>query len=122
MALNSNNCSSNKLVAEQQEDVEEIKVIENTIETNIETDREVDTGIPMDQDKNIENYLENSKCVGEVGGGLGFIKELEHSFNLDNSVESQDDFTRDLVATFSREKEIQKVSGKNADDVFLEPA
>ena len=50
------------------------------------------------------------------------IKELEHSFNLDNSVESHDDFTGDLVATFSREKEIQKVSWKNADDVFLEPA
>ena len=92
------------------------------IETNVETDGEVDTGIPVDQDENVEDYLENSKGVGEVGGGLSFIKELEHSFNLGNSVESEDDFTRDLVATFSREKEIQKVSGKNADDVFLEPA
>ena len=92
------------------------------VETNVETDGEVNTGIPVDQDKNVENYLQNSKCVGEVGGGLGFIKELEHSFNLDNSVESHDDFTRDLVATFSREKEIQEVSRKDADDVFLEPA
>ena len=37
MALNFNNTSSNELVAEQQEDVEEIKVIENTIVTNLET-------------------------------------------------------------------------------------
>ena len=33
MALNSNNSSSNKLVAEQQEDVEEIKVIEPNLES-----------------------------------------------------------------------------------------
>ena len=56
MALNSTNNSSNDLVAEQQEDVEEIKVIENTIETNVETEPTI-----PDSGKNAIDNLTNIK-------------------------------------------------------------
>ena len=91
------------------------------VEPDVETDREIDASIPVNEDEDVKDNLEDSEGVGEVGAGLGLLKELEHSLNLDNPVESDNNIAGDLIMTLVREEKIKQISRDDADDVLLEP-
>ena len=91
------------------------------VEPDVEADREVDASVPVNEDEDVEDNLEDSEGVGEVGAGLGLLKELEHSLNLDNPVESDNNMAGDLIVTLVREEKVKQVSRDDADDVLLEP-
>ena len=91
------------------------------VEPDVETDREIDASIPVNEDEDVEDNLEDPEGVGEVGAGLGLLKELEHSLNLDNPVESDNNIAGDLIMTLVREEKIKQISRDDADDVLLEP-
>ena len=75
----------------------------------------------MDQDQDIEDNLEDSEGIGEIGGGLSFVKELKHSLYFRNSVEPHYDITRDLVMTFAREQKVKEICWKNTEQILFEP-
>ena len=81
-----------------------------SVETNIETDGEVETGIPVDEDQDIEYNLEDSEGIWEVGGRLSFVKELEHSLYFRNSVEPHNNIAWNLIITLSREEKVKEIS------------
>ena len=93
-----------------------------SVEANIETDCEVKTGIPVDQDQDVEDNLEDSEGIGEIGGRLSFVKELKHSLYFRYSIEPHDYIARDLVMTFAREQKVKEICWKNTEQILFEPA
>ena len=81
-----------------------------SVETNIETDSEIETGIPVDEDKDIKYNLEDSEGIGEVGTRLSFVKKLEHSLYFRNSVEPHNNFAWNLIIALAREEKVKEIS------------
>ena len=81
-----------------------------SVETNIETDSEIETGIPVDEDKDIEHDLEDSEGIGEVGTRLSFVEKLEHSLYFRNSVEPHNDIAWNLIMALAREEKVKEIS------------
>ena len=81
-----------------------------SVETNIETDSEIETGIPVDEDKDVKYNLEDSEGIGEVGTRLSFVKKLEHSLYFRNSVEPDNDIAWNLIEALAREEKVKEIS------------
>ena len=92
-----------------------------SVEANVETDSEVKTGIPVDEDQDVEYNLEDPEGIWDTGGRLSFVKELEHSLYFRDSVEPHNDIARDLIITFAREQKVEEICRKNTEQVLFEP-
>ena len=80
----------------------------------------IETGIPMNDNKNVENDTTDTKCIGKVGPGLSFLEELIETVEAEESVETPDDGTGELATTFRWEGQVHNVGWEKASDVHFE--
>ena len=65
----------------------------------------------------MKDNLGDPEGIREAGPGLRLVKEVEHSVNAEDSVESDHDRTGDLFVARGAEGEICEVGGEDADNV-----
>ena len=75
----------------------------------------------MDQDEDLDDDLGDPEGVGKVGSGLSFVEELEHPVDPGDPVESEDDWTGEVLVAAAIEEKIGEIGGQQAEDIELEP-
>ena len=91
------------------------------VESNRKADGEKDAGIPVDQDEDLDDDLGDPEGVGKVGSRLCFVEELEHPVDPSNPVESEDDWTGEVLMAGAIEEKIGEIGGEQTEHVKLEP-
>ena len=61
------------------------------------TDGKIYAGVPMDDDKNVEYELADSKQEGEIGCTFGPIEELRQSMEFEQSIQADNYGTRNSI-------------------------